>query len=152
MDGRLLNHGLSWIVTMLPKLECAIFAVFCFKQKTAYELRISDWSSDVCSSDLHALHADAELAQMQCHGFPLRFRIMAPDLDRIVVRWNRAAVPPDNDPLYFQKAEQLQRAADSPQALPSHPSLISVHRRVDAQPHLPAAGWPRLTPRPAPPP
>src|SRR3546814_2360487 len=26
--------------------------VFFFKQKTAYELRISDWSSDVCSSDL----------------------------------------------------------------------------------------------------
>src|SRR3546814_5177327 len=25
---------------------------FCFKQKTAYEMRISDWSSDVCSSDL----------------------------------------------------------------------------------------------------
>src|SRR3546814_5027236 len=30
---------------------CRIF-VFFFKQKTAYELRISDWSSDVCSSDL----------------------------------------------------------------------------------------------------
>src|SRR3546814_14134423 len=29
-----------------------IVFVFCFKQKTAYELRISDWSSDVCSSDL----------------------------------------------------------------------------------------------------
>src|SRR3546814_4226661 len=28
---------------------------FFFKQKTAYEMRISDWSSDVCSSDL-ALH------------------------------------------------------------------------------------------------
>src|SRR3546814_16363459 len=27
---------------------------FCYKQKTAYELRISDWSSDVCSSDLVA--------------------------------------------------------------------------------------------------
>src|SRR3546814_13809931 len=26
--------------------------MFCFKQKTVYELRISDWSSDVCSSDL----------------------------------------------------------------------------------------------------
>src|SRR3546814_4164836 len=25
---------------------------FCFRQKTAYEMRISDWSSDVCSSDL----------------------------------------------------------------------------------------------------
>src|SRR3546814_1901846 len=28
--------------------------LFCFKQKTAYEMRISDWSSDVCSSDLPA--------------------------------------------------------------------------------------------------
>src|SRR3546814_3962276 len=28
---------------------------FCFKQKTAYEMRISDWSSDVCSSDLGAV-------------------------------------------------------------------------------------------------
>src|SRR3546814_8922619 len=28
---------------------------FFFKQKTAYELRISDWSSDVCSSDLNAI-------------------------------------------------------------------------------------------------
>src|SRR3546814_5354486 len=28
---------------------------FFFKQKTAYEMRISDWSSDVCSSDLHRL-------------------------------------------------------------------------------------------------
>src|SRR3546814_3342080 len=30
---------------------------FFFKQKTAYEMRISDWSSDVCSSDLAALAA-----------------------------------------------------------------------------------------------
>src|SRR3546814_12328971 len=30
---------------------CCVF-VFFFKQKTAYEMRISDWSSDVCSSDL----------------------------------------------------------------------------------------------------
>src|SRR3546814_2828418 len=29
---------------------------FFFKPKTAYEMRISDWSSDVCSSDLHAAH------------------------------------------------------------------------------------------------
>src|SRR3546814_9425127 len=28
------------------------FCIFFFKQKTAYEMRISDWSSDVCSSDL----------------------------------------------------------------------------------------------------
>src|SRR3546814_1821941 len=30
---------------------------FFFKQKTAYEMRISDWSSDVCSSDLRLLNA-----------------------------------------------------------------------------------------------
>src|SRR3546814_4104986 len=29
-----------------------VYYVFFFKQKTAYEMRISDWSSDVCSSDL----------------------------------------------------------------------------------------------------
>src|SRR3546814_10129928 len=29
-----------------------VFSMFFFKQKTAYEMRISDWSSDVCSSDL----------------------------------------------------------------------------------------------------
>src|SRR3546814_2328904 len=29
-----------------------VFFFFVFKQKTAYEMRISDWSSDVCSSDL----------------------------------------------------------------------------------------------------
>src|SRR3546814_3394527 len=30
-----------------------ISLIFFFKQKTAYEMRISDWSSDVCSSDLY---------------------------------------------------------------------------------------------------
>src|SRR3546814_9144371 len=38
---------------------------FFFKQKTAYEMRISDWSSDVCSSDLqgdgHTLRADVTI-------------------------------------------------------------------------------------------
>src|SRR3546814_5512982 len=33
---------------------CFIVLFFFFKQKTAYEMRISDWSSDVCSSDLQA--------------------------------------------------------------------------------------------------
>src|SRR3546814_15144916 len=33
-------------------MSCYLIFFF-FKQKTAYEMRISDWSSDVCSSDLH---------------------------------------------------------------------------------------------------
>src|SRR3546814_9673873 len=36
-------------------LDCLSLFFFFFKQKTAYEMRISDWSSDVCSSDLVAL-------------------------------------------------------------------------------------------------
>src|SRR3546814_6565169 len=34
---------------------CLRVLFFFFKQKTAYEMRISDWSSDVCSSDLAAV-------------------------------------------------------------------------------------------------
>src|SRR3546814_1676262 len=38
--------------------------VFFFKQKTAYELRISDWSSDVCSSDLAGSEVSALLGRI----------------------------------------------------------------------------------------
>src|SRR3546814_7617512 len=34
---------------------CHYYVIFFFKQKTAYEMRISDWSSDVCSSDLASI-------------------------------------------------------------------------------------------------
>src|SRR3546814_13631609 len=37
-------------VVVICDVYCVLF--FFFKQKTAYEMRISDWSSDVCSSDL----------------------------------------------------------------------------------------------------
>src|SRR3546814_4669657 len=33
-------------------VTCCLFFFFFFKQKTAYDMRISDWSADVCSSDL----------------------------------------------------------------------------------------------------
>src|SRR3546814_9232661 len=47
-----------------------LFAFFFFKQKTAYEMRISDWSSDVCSSDLSRL--------------PTRFgRLLVPAMQRL---------------------------------------------------------------------
>src|SRR3546814_4430546 len=46
---------------------CGFWFFFFFNQKTAYEMRISDWSSDVCSSDLHALvvHQPPRLPQLQ---------------------------------------------------------------------------------------
>src|SRR3546814_14059276 len=39
-------------------LNVLIVYIFFFKQKTAYEMRISDWSSDVCSSDLREAQYD----------------------------------------------------------------------------------------------
>src|SRR3546814_6722434 len=37
--------------------------MFFFKQETAYEMRISDWSSDVCSSDLRTIASQAALSR-----------------------------------------------------------------------------------------
>src|SRR3546814_20875376 len=45
-----------------------ILGFFFFKQKTAYEMRISDWSSDVCSSDLQDGRADAAAADQRLEG------------------------------------------------------------------------------------
>src|SRR3546814_10161622 len=45
-----------------------LFIFFFFKQKTAYEMRISDWSSDVCSSDLGARDLHAEGGQRVLDG------------------------------------------------------------------------------------
>src|SRR3546814_6232734 len=46
--------------------SCFVFFCF-FKQKTAYEMRISDWSSDVCSSDL--LGANHPMGPLQLADF-----------------------------------------------------------------------------------
>src|SRR3546814_14677239 len=59
-----------------------LVVVFFFKQKTAYEMRISDWSSDVCSSDL--------IAAIGWKGDDItRFRLPAPtasETERAILR------------------------------------------------------------------
>src|SRR3546814_20529458 len=44
-----------------------VFFFFFFKQKTAYEMRISDWSSDVCSSDLQQESENCEKDRCEIH-------------------------------------------------------------------------------------
>src|SRR3546814_10273256 len=92
---------------------CYLCLVFFFKQKTSYEMRISDWSSDVCSSDLVAgpfrlLHflllsiseRDRPAERRAMHQPPLRQRVIA---DREVL--GRDVVP------HHQIADKIGRAS-----------------------------------------
>src|SRR3546814_6172750 len=79
-----------------------LFVFFC-KQKTAYEMRISDWSSDVCSSDLIRERRDAQEQRLdrQQHLRAVRQRQQklagfdAPRLARETVDLYRALVDTD---------------------------------------------------------
>src|SRR3546814_10390400 len=74
--------------------------VFFFKQKTAYEMRISDWSSDVCSSDLRIAPPVgddavemAQAVQQNCRLDGIKPRHHAPFDDRIAIRQPVVAEP-----------------------------------------------------------
>src|SRR3546814_6723629 len=70
---------------------------FFFKQKTAYEMRISDWSSDVCSSDLLPrlvpAFAEGRLHRLSRSGLFGRRRIARRQADRGCALPSRRAVP-----------------------------------------------------------
>src|SRR3546814_6084973 len=55
-------------------------SVFFFKQKTAYEMRISDWSSDVCSSDLD-YQGKLEAGYAQGDSWTISGRLSGPIID-----------------------------------------------------------------------
>src|SRR3546814_8429958 len=57
---------------------CVRAVFFFFKQKTAYELRISDWSSDVCSSDLVELLQVREISAGDSGGYNATFTAERP--------------------------------------------------------------------------
>src|SRR3546814_19209730 len=59
---------------------------FFFKQKTAYEMRISDWSSDVCSSDLVVFHAHQVEFHRRAHGLSATTTITIAHGDDLEIR------------------------------------------------------------------
>src|SRR3546814_5868906 len=68
--------------------------LFFFKQKTAYEMRISDWSSDVCSSDLRNILLGDQLRRVEhvigLLGRPTLIEDLNPQIPlRIIARGNR---------------------------------------------------------------
>src|SRR3546814_6835848 len=62
-------------------LTCS-FVIFFFKQKTAYDIRISDWSSDVCSSDLRIITANSRKTEAFPDDALTRESSIAVDKDR----------------------------------------------------------------------
>src|SRR3546814_9487607 len=111
-------------------------------QKTAYDMRISDWSSDVCSSDLlgggdEELLADGEI-QLAVHGLgegrndPAAARQAGPDLKR----QGLADLPPALDLELSAEADELvaegQLGTEAAVALPTQRQVEGLARTADA--------------------
>src|SRR3546814_3498673 len=90
-----------------------IASFFFFKQKTAYEMRISDWSSDVCSSDLPH-HPGAGPAAAQSGRTPGRQRPRRAGGGRRLVGGTLLAGPPDR-----RRQTAGPRSAEHPSELQS---------------------------------
>src|SRR3546814_9249133 len=77
------------------------FCFFFFKQKTAYEMRISDWSSDVCSSDLGNDQV----------RFELTYYALAPDI-KVIAPWREWEFKSRSDLIAFAEQHQIPVAKD----------------------------------------
>src|SRR3546814_1880720 len=105
----------------LSSFVCLILLFF-FKQKTAYEMRISDWSSDVCSSDLKCQFVT------WTDGPSWRAWVSDPCFPRLRSGRPLLLLPPTNGPLQcLAQPSASTRSAPLPKASPS--SLSSPTRR-----------------------
>src|SRR3546814_8180524 len=94
-----------------------MFIFFFFKQKTAYEMRISDWSSDVCSSDLGSLRRHTDGLPRACGGDGGNLACVG--VDRPVVRRALESVRQPAD-------EERQRCAET--EVPAEADQRRAHR------------------------
>src|SRR3546814_7380240 len=84
------------MMTVICVLVIMVF--FFFKQKTAYEMRISDWSSDVCSSDLNMKTAVDRVGRGKERQVNIRFLAMtnhyvfAPEFCNPAAGWEKGQV------------------------------------------------------------
>src|SRR3546814_8730684 len=106
------------------------FFCFFFKQKTAYEMRISDWSSDVCSSDLLAKLRDKVRLSITPEG--LRIEILdEADFAMFDIGTNR---------LSRAAAELLVEVGG---AISTLPNPIAMRGHTDSLPYNPRPGTPQ---------
>src|SRR3546814_1238996 len=87
---------------------------FFFKQKTAYDMRISDWSSDVCSSDLdrHAVLETEDNAKPSTGLRRAQVRT-GTDLHQMIgQRLNETLIAGDPSQAFLETARRITRGAD----------------------------------------
>src|SRR3546814_18505539 len=93
------------------------YFIFFFKQKTAYEMRISDWSSDVCSSDLevvldHENPQSVQASRSSRHGSAFRYASSARARQRrriwVWQPWDGVEVPARRHPLRMNRPPLLR--------------------------------------------
>src|SRR3546814_2027099 len=106
-----------------------VLYLFFFKQKTAYEMRISDWSSDVCSSDLLRRQAVAE--RLLALDLPPQQRLRRLELGDVAD--HREHDPETASGRGMQQGTQL--AAQQGRAVEADADRAPAHRRI----RLPAA-------------
>src|SRR3546814_1153381 len=71
-----------------------LICFFFFKQKTAYEMRISDWSSDVCSSDLENTEGGDDMATVRAGLIQMALKADTGDSPQAIRdRMNEAHLP-----------------------------------------------------------
>src|SRR3546814_6951472 len=114
-----------------------VFTLFFFNQKTAYEMRISDWSSDVCSSDL-----SCQKGLQERRFAPLRGENQGEgELDARLERPHDATARSEGrrrERLYDRNAETAvdqgtDRRRPARLDLPISPDVGGIEHRIDAQ-------------------
>src|SRR3546814_14718165 len=135
---------------------CCFYVLLCFfffKQKTAYEMRISDWSSDVCSSDLiWAAQGDIDMGGLSIWHWLIvgilvlllfgngRFSDMMGDVAKGITSFKKGMteddVPPAAAPTHSQHQRaptDTQTATTTKQPTPIYPSFLRatpLHRYI----------------------
>src|SRR3546814_337247 len=129
------SHFSLWFLSIYMMCVCFFF----FKQKTAYEMRISDWSSDVCSSDL-VVKLTLETPSHEATHWTVRAMAKAVGIaaSSVVKIWHDHGLAPhrwrsfklSNDKAFAEKLHDVVGLYVSP---PAHAIVLSVDEKSQIQ-------------------
>src|SRR3546814_7108936 len=120
--------------------------IFFFDQKTAYELRISDWSSDVCSSDLVDRRIDVAMFRVMPQSQRLATGFVDLHIDPVVTLGEAAARPADAG---TAASRPRRTVSPHPWPRPGNPSVAEPGNRRAPVPRPGHPGRPDELPAPA---